>query len=175
MAVVHYTVREIRGLLHRAISVYEPRAAAEDARYRKVYAEWREARDRKRAEDEAQRQQWEKAKEERIRELVEEQVRKESKGWFTTPRPRDVIEKEVRENTVFLSHPASCTWDIAPLIFWPEMNEPRVATNGLTFCRDLVNTLADYDDDRVVGLTPAEWKMLHPDEDPEDLDLATRI
>ena len=166
MALIHFTVGEIRKMLASALPEYQAQYDSLKFEYEKKLASYEKLRD---AYYKAQ------AEEPRRREGILRERAKEDFEKQESLRAKHPIRfflfgcARKTEEEFYQYHERRTVW-IGGHIPYNLMIRPVCAEHScLTFCQDLSNKLADYEDDRVVGLHPGEVEILNPDENASDM------
>ena len=162
MAIIHFTVAEIRAMLKSVLPGYEAEYAAIEADYLEQVAQYKKRRDEEQAERDA-----EPAKREaRLRELAAEDF-KNQEDWRDAHPIRSFFGGKWKTEEEFYEERKRTTiWGLGRAYYgsllWYFPTRPE--HTNLTFCQNLSKKLEGYADDRIVGLHPEEARILKSNE-----------
>lgn len=172
MAVIHFTVVEVRAMLKEVTPAYQAQSDSLAEDYKRSLERWKAKRDaaRKERDEEPAR------RERKLRADARDDYRKQERGRDDHPirsffggkwKTEEEFYEERKRTTLF--HSPYC-WGM-DLMMPPEFPEHT----RLTFCTDLANKLMGYENNRVIGLHPHELEILKPNENTTQLGTTTDV
>ena len=169
MALIHFTVGEIRGMLAAVLPGYQAQYEGLKEEYEKKLASYKKRRDAYWAERDAEP----KRREELLRARAKEDFEKQESWRDKHPIRSFFGGKWKTEEEFYEHHKRTTIWPYSPFYFDFMLRPSCPEHSRLTFCQDLSKKLSDYEDDRVVGLHPGEVEILNPDENTSDMGTAS--
>lgn len=161
MAVVHFTVKEVREMLEAVTPGYETEYEQLREQHEQRVVKYKQHRDEKRKEREE-----EPARREAILHNHAKDDFEKQEAWRDAHRVRSFFGGKWKSEEEFYEERRRTTiWGIDwcyDLHMWRYPNCPEHA--NLTFCKGLFRRLEGYKEDRVVGLQPGELEILRANE-----------
>lgn len=161
MAIVHFTVKEVRALLEKVMPGYQKEFDTVRVNYEEAAASWK----RRYEEEKEHRDKEPERREKKLRANAREDHDAQEKwrgdhpirALFEREKTEEEFYEERKRNTIWYS---SSHYGLSMFMYRPQFPEHT----NLTLCEGLSKKLEGYEEDRVVGLQPHEAEVLKANE-----------